>query len=372
VSFFDDEPDEPTRVTRPARPRSTGGATRTAGGLPGPDEVRRRRAGGLGILVVVLILLVVLVNSCVSNRRERALKDYNREVASLVESSDDQVSKQLFDVLDGGGSSNDVQVAVNQVRLVAEEDVKRAKNLSVPGDAEAAQRYLELTLNLRADGVGKIANLLPTAMSTQAGASDAIRKIAGQMQAFLASDVVYSQRTAPLIQQALDDNNISGQTIARSQFLPSIGWLDAAQVGARLNPDAGTGTGTPSGAAAPGTHGHGLVTVKVGNITLQPGSIVNRIPATSGLAFDVTIANQGENDETDVTVNLRITGAGKPIVVRKKLNQTKAGTNATVTLTLGQTPPIGKAVTIEVSVTPVKGEKKTDNNKQTYTALFTR
>jgi hypothetical protein len=375
VSFFDDEPDEPTRVTsRPARPRSSGGAPSAAAGPASPDELRRRRAIGLVVLAGVFIVLVLLVNSCVDSRHERALKDYNREVASIVQSSDDQVSKQLFDVLDGGGSSNDVQVAVNQVRLVAEEDVKRAKALDVPGDAKPAQRYLELTLDFRAAGVRKIADLLPTAMSTQAGASDAIRKIAGQMQAFLASDVVYSQRVAPLIKQALDDNSISGQTVAQSQFLPSIGWLDASQVAARINPDAGagTGTGTTSGEPAPGTHGHGLLSVKAGNITLQPGSVVNRIPATAGLAFDVTFANQGENDETNVTVSLRITGAGKPIAVRKRLNQTKAGTNATVTLTLGQTPPIGKAVTITVAVEPVPGEKKTDNNRQTYTALFTR
>jgi hypothetical protein len=373
VSFFDDEPDEPTRVTsRPARPRRAGGGPRTAAGPASPDELRRRRAIGLVVLAGVFIVLVLLVNSCVDSRRTRALKDYNREVASIVQSSDEQVSKQLFDVLDGGGSSNDVQVAVNQVRLVAEEDVKRAKALSVPGDAKPAQRYLELTLNFRADGVRKIADLLPTAMSTQAGAADAIRRIAGQMQAFLSSDVVYSQRVAPLIKQALDNNNISGQTVAQSQFLPSIGWLDASQVSARLNPDAATGGGATSGQPAPGTHGHGLVSVKAGNITLQPGSVVNRIPATAGLAFDVTFANQGENDETNVTVSLRITGAGKPIDVKKRLNQTKAGTNATVTLTLGQTPPIGKAVTITVAVAPVPGEKKTDNNRQTYTALFTR
>jgi hypothetical protein len=374
VSFFDDdEPDEPTRVTRPARPRRAATAARapsTAGGPP-PDLARRRQAILLGSTAVVLILLIIGVNSCLDSRHERSLKDYNREVSSIVESSDSQVSRQLFDVLEGGGAANDLQVAVNQVRLVAEEDVKRAKALDVPGDMKAAQRNLELVLNLRADGVRKIADLLPTALSTQAGAQDALRKVSGEMQAFLGSDVVYSQRVAPLIKQTLDDDGIAGQRIAQSKFLPSLGWLDAGQVAQRLNPDAANGTATPNGIVAPGLHGHGLVSTSVGGITLQPGEVVNRIPASQARTFDVTIANQGENDEQNVKVTIRITGAGKPISVSKTINQTRSGTNAEVPVTLNTTPPTGRAVTIEVAVAPVPGEKKTDNNKQTYTALFT-
>lgn len=373
MSFFDDdEPDEPTRVTRPARPRRTATAGRAqAGGRPEPDIARRRQAVLLGGLAIVLILLIIGVNSCLDSRHDRALKDYNREVSSIVESSDKQVSRQLFDVLQGGGAANDMQVAVNQVRLVAEEDVKRAKGLDVPGDVKAAHRNLELVLNLRADGVRKIADLLPTALSTQAGAQDALRRVAGEMQAFLASDVVYSQRVAPLIKEGLDDNGISGQSIAQSQFLPSIGWLDANQVAQTLNPDAASGTETPSGIVKPGLHGHGLVSVSAGGVTLQPGEVVNRIPAADGRTFDVTFANQGENDEQNVKVSVKITGAGSPISVSKTVNQTRAGTNSTVPITLNAAPPTGRAVTIEVAVAPVPGEKKTDNNKQTYTALFT-
>jgi hypothetical protein len=88
----------------------------------------------------------------------------------------------------------------------------------------------------------------------------------------------------------------------------------------------------------------------------------------------VKFQNQGENDESDVGVTVRVRGAsgGKPVTARKTINQTKAGAEATVTIPLGQAPPTGQSVTIEVAVEGVPGEKKTDNNKQTYTALFTR
>ena len=39
---------------------------------------------------------------------------------------------------------------------------------------------------------------------------------------------------------------------------------------------------------------------------------------------------------------------------------------------VGGRRPIGTPVTIEVAVVRVGGEQKTDNNRQSYTAIFTR
>lgn len=374
MSFFDDEPDEPTRVTRPARPRraAPSGAAATAG--PPPPEIARRRQFVLfGGLAVIALLLIITVKSCSGTRHKNALKDYNRDVASIVQSSDGTVSKQLFDVLGGGGGNKDVQVAVQQVRLEAEQDAKRAKALDAPDDMADAQHDLEMVMNFRLSGVTEIADQLNKALSSQPGAADAIRRIAGQMQGFLASDVVYSQRVAPLIKDALDDNDIHDQTVPASKFLPSIGWLDAGKVGAKLNPSAGAdGSGsTGTGEAKPGTHGHGLVSTQAGGVTLQPGTAINRVASKAPLALQVTYANQGENDETNVTINVKITGGPKPISVNKRLNQTKAGTQAAVTINLPTVPPKGSSTTMTVTIRPVNGEKKTDNNSSSYTVLFT-
>jgi hypothetical protein len=370
VSFFDDEPDQPTRVTRPARPRRAPSAR--AQRAPEPDLVARRRLVLFAGLAVIAILIILLVRSCSSNQHKNALKDYNRDVAAIVADSDDKVSRQLFDVLNRGGQSQDVQVAVQQVRLLAEDDAARAKKLSPPGDteAQAAQHDFELVMNLRAAGVRKIAEQLTQAMSNQGGNVAAIDKIAGQMQSFLASDVVYSQRVAPLIQEALDNNGIHGQTIAQSKFLPSIGWLDPGQVGDRINPNAGVSQGAKPGQPKPGTHGHGLVSVKAGGAVLQPGGAVNRVTTTTPLPVDVTFANQGQNDETNVKVVARITGGPKTLTARRTLNQTTAGSQATVTLQFTQVPPKGTSTTLTVTVEPVPGEKKTDNNTQRYIVLF--
>jgi hypothetical protein len=374
VSFFDDEPDEPTRVTRPARPRraATAGGGGRDGSPPPADIARRRQFLLFGGLALVALLLLFFVKSCAGTRHKNALKDYNREVTSIVQSSDRTVSKQLFDVLSKGGQSQDVTVAVNQVRLVAEEDAKRARDLDAPDDVVAAQHDLEMVMNFRAEGVKNIGDLLTKALSNQPTAVAAIRGIAGQMQMFLASDVVYSQRVAPLIVDALDDNDLHDQAVSPSKFLPNIGWLDAAKVGDKLNPDAGADSSSVTGEVKPGTHGHGIISVKAGGVALSPtGSGINRVAAKAPLAVEVTYANQGENDESNVTISVKITGGPKTISTTKRLNQTKAGTQAAVPIQLKSVPPQGSSTTMTVTVKPVPGEKKTDNNTSTYTILFT-
>jgi hypothetical protein len=373
LSFFD-EGDEPTRVTRPARPRQPTAASRRPGGAP-PDRqtmlVRQGVALGVGILVIILIVLGI--NGCLDSRAKRALKDYNRNVAAVVSDSNDNVSKPFFQLLGGGTrASNDLQVQVNQLRIAAEDDVRRVKGFDVPDEMKRAQLYVTLVLDLRLQALTKIAGKLPTATasgtSSQA-ATAAIDQVAGQMQSFLTSDVIYSQRVIPFITQALDSKGIGGQTIEPSQFLPSLAWLSPQTLATRLGRSLGR---RPGGPIAPGLHGHGLTSVGVGALALQPLPAVNRIPAGAGLTFDVKFQNQGDNDETDVVVTVRISGAGKPITVPKTVNQTKAHSNAEVMIPLGTTPPIGQAVTIDVSISPVPGEKKTDNNRQSYAAIFSR
>lgn len=368
MSFFDDEPDEPTRVTRPARPRRAATAGPTA---PPPADVARRRQFVLFAgLALIIIFIILLARGCAGTRHKNALKDYNRDVTSIVQDSDRNVSRQLFDILEKGGSTQDVIAAVNQVRVVAEDDAKRAKGLDAPDDVSAAQTNLELVMNLRQSGVTAIGDQLAKALSNQPTATAAIQRIAGQMQAFLASDVVYSQRVRPLLRQALDDNELGDQTVIGSKFLPSIGWLDPNQVGDKLNPDADTSSPNATGDIKPGTHGHGLVSTTAGGVTLQPTG-VNRVPAKAPLPVEVTYANQGENDESNVKITVKITSSGsKTIQATKTINQTKAGTQGTVPIQLTSVPPKGTSSTMTVRITPVRGEQKTDNNGSSYTILF--
>ena len=326
----------------------------------------------LGVGVLVLVLLVLGVRACANTAQKNALRDYNSEVAAIARASDTQVSQPLFQRLSniGNASPVNVEAEINQFRAVAEDQADRARELDVPEEMAGAQTALLLALDFRAEALAKIADDIRAALGTGAGSEEAVNQIAGQQQKFLSSDNLWSQRVAPLIKEGLDDAEVTGQRIEPSQFLPDIGWLDPNTVADRLGAEGGGG-GNSSGAVAPGLHGHGITSTAVGNLTLQPGT-VNRIPASANPTFTVTFQNQGENDENDVTANLRISGAGSPITVRKRVDKTTAGQPTEVEIPLGRRPPVGTPVTITVSVSPVRGEKKTDNNRSEYPALFVR
>ena len=82
------------------------------------------------------------------------------------------------------------------------------------------------------------------------------------MEIFLASDVIYSQRVVPLIQQTLAANGIHGLTTAPSRFLPNVGWLEPTTVLSRIT---GQARAAPGQRYAPGTHGSALIGVSVGD-----------------------------------------------------------------------------------------------------------
>jgi hypothetical protein len=364
LSFFD-EGDEPrTRVATPRRP-----AAAPAGPPVDQQTLLVRRGVALGLGVLLVILLALGIKGCLNSRKERSLKDYNREVYALVQDSKTKVSEPFFGLLAGarGKSPLDVETQVNQFRVVAEEQVRNARNLDTPGDMKPVQRNLLLLMDLRTQALAKIADKIRTALGDQ-GADVAVNEIAGQMQSFLASDVVYTQRASPLLVQILDDNDIHGQPVAtHANFLPSLDWLDPGTVGARLRRG-----GTKSTTIARGTHGHALVSASANGVALVPGDAANRIRVSPNIAFNVKFQNQGTNDEVDVVVRLRITGGPTAITASKRIDQTKAGAPGEATIALTKTPPTGTPVTLTIEIVPVPGEKTTDNNKQTYTAFFTR
>ena len=375
MSFFD-EGDEPrTRQQRAARPT---GSARAGGVAADPATVRNRRIVAFGFVLLFVILLAFLVNSCLDTRAENRLKDYNRDVGAVVGRSDREVGRPFFDLMSQGGqAANELEQSISSLRNRADDHVQEAEGFDVPDELRTAQRDLLLALDMRAAGLEKIAGQVRTALVQDGGdeAAAATEQIAAQMQQFLSSDVIYDARVAPAIDQVLDEKEIGGQTIANSQFLPSLEWLDPEVVADRLGAEGGGGDGGSgdSGEPAPGLHGHGLVSTRVGDLALEPGETANRIPAGSDIAFDVEFANQGENPERNVPVRVRIRGQGiKTISAVRRVEQTQPGENATASVPLRQAPPIGTPVTIEVSVEKVPGEEKVDNNRQTYTAIFTR
>ena len=366
MSFFDED-DEPRRSPRPRRAPSGDVAADSQTLL-----VRRAIAGVL--LLVFVVLLVFVIDGCRDSQRENALKDYNREVSAIATDSSRQVGTEFFRLLGEGGneSPQDLQTAISGFRVQAEQQLTQAEGLSVPDEMRGAHTSLLIALEWRRDGLDYIAQRIRTALGDEGDAADqAIAQIAGQMQSFLASDVAYETRVVPFITNALDSNEIGGQTIARSRFMPSLDWLQpeivAEQLGQQLSAGAGRDRNEPTG---PGLHGTNIDSVAYGDVTLQPDA-PNQLTYSADNTFAVNFTNGGENDEFDVRVTVRIASdSGDPITLNDTIDQIAPQASATANLALEDPPPLGAAVTIRVRIQPVPGEEKTDNNEAEYQAIF--
>jgi hypothetical protein len=326
--------------------------------------VRRRIAAGVGI--VLLIVIVLVINGCLKSEQTQSLKDYNRQAATIAQESVSQVATPLFGALTGAGAKSavDVEDQINQLRMQAASLAAGAKRLSAPAEMTEAQRNLLSVMDLRAEGMTKIAALIPTVLGGQS--SQAGEKIAGDMETFLASDVLYSQRVVPLIQEALSSKGIHELGTPASRFLPNLGWLEASTVLSRISGQQST---TSKTGIAAGTHGSALIGVAVGTNTLAAEPTLNHISGGASPTFTVTVENTGSNQETNVKVDMKVTAGGKQYKASHVINSTQPESKVNVEIPVTGIP-IGVASKIEAYVEPVPGEESTENNKGTYLAIF--
>ena len=128
----------------------------------------------------------------------------------------------------------------------------------MPSEMRGAQQAALMALEWRRDGLDRIAQQIRNALGDESEQADeAINDIAGQMAAFMASDVAWDTRVIPFITNALEEQEIGGQEISRSPFLASTEWVQPQKVAEVLDQQltSGDGGGEPTG---PGLHGSGL------------------------------------------------------------------------------------------------------------------
>jgi hypothetical protein len=368
VSFFD-EPEE-TRTeprTAPRRRRPTGGGRRSRPPSTSQTFLVRRIVLFAGV-VIAIVLIAVLVNSCETNARNSALKDYNNSVASLNAQSVN-TGASFFTAMSGPTSDpTALQHTLNTTATDADAELSKAKGISTPDEVKQAQQHFVTALQLRADGIKNIAGQIGPALQSQT-AKDAVNTIAAEMARFYASDVLYKDYTVPQIIGALRAAGITvgglgGQQVNSSQFLPSIDWLDPTAVANTLHVQLPSSQSNKP--IAPGLHGHQLNSVSLGGTTLQPGS-TNQIPASPAPTFTLDFANTGQNTETNV--KCKVTIAGSKVSGQAIVPQTTKGESTHCDVTLSAIPPKGSHQ-VTATIEPVPGEKTTSNNSLTFPVTF--
>jgi hypothetical protein len=333
--------------------------------------VRRSIAAGAG--VIVLVLLVLAFRGCLDSRKESAFRDYSADVTALVRESNQQ-SEALFQLITEAGEASDVDVTneLNALARQSEQFVERAEGADVPDELASTDRFLVSALEFRRNGVLAIAERLPALRAQEDGGDSqgaTSGSIASSMRSFLVSDVIYNNRVLPGLTAALDSEGLLAETqLPRSEYLPTVDWVLPSTIAERVGSGGGGGGGDE--AAAPGLHGNGLDSVAVAGQAVAADTSLT-VPLTGDVTFDLTVANQGENDESDVGIAITIGSGADAITIDQSIDAIAAGEVQTLSIPLAEEPATGQNVPITVEVEPVPGEEDTANNSIEFSAIFT-
>jgi hypothetical protein len=368
--FFDDAPtSEPTRRdAEPPRRRP-----RIPQGPPGGGQPLLRLAGLIAGGILLVVVLIIWVNACREDQKKAQYQDYMGEVAKISGDSA-QIGSELNKLLFGAGSQiEDVQTQLAGLRDAQSQTVRRAEALDAPGPLREQQRSLVEALQLRVSGLNGLAHEFDRVTGTETGDEEG-KLLAEQSDRLVASDVVYEDFFSARAKDVMDGQGVVGVSVPESKFVSSADLTSPASwllILKRLTGPAGGGDGGTSGGAG-GLHGNKLAGVSV----LPSGTALstdedNKITVTNDLAFEVTVENSGDNQETQIKVTLTIQQSPTPIKKEATIEAINPGESETVTFSDLGSPEFGPVIPVKVTIDPVQGETNVNNNTAEYPCIFT-
>ena len=365
--FFRQDPDEPGSATGEAETTiapAAGARSRKPRPPVNPNDRRQlmiRRGIAIGVGVVIFILLVLGVRSCLDARSDRALEEYAGNVTQIVDETN-TLGETMFETIGSPGdlSITDFTGEIETDRNAMDGFLTRVEKLDTPGGMEAPQRSLELGYQIRADAMGVIAAKMPTALGDE-GSEKAVREIAGAIDALEAADVIFNRVTRHQIDGEIESSGADAPEQPRAQFVPGgEDWTDPDTISDAL---ATVGGGTPE-ADDSGIHGTGISSVSIGGVALDE-AVDNTVPAGTDPTVEVSVQNQGEGEESDISVTVS-TDAGDS--GEGTIDTLGIGETGVATISLESAPTGSVTLTVEVDAVP--GESLLDNNEATYTVTF--
>lgn len=384
MSFFDDG-DDPRTAVRSPRPQPRRPAARSRGSRTDDRTLLVRRGAAAVIILLVLIGIVLGIKAIFDHQALAGLKTYNNEVTSLTANELSGVRDPFFRDIDNAfNSSSPIEVATALQQIASQEQTfyRQAQGWNVPAQMLGAQRWFVGALGLRSEALADIASQMQKALGVSHGQGPAITRISGDMEKLLSADVLYSDRVAPLILQALANAGVAGSP-PPDAFLPDVGWLvpqTAAQRILSYVPTSLGGTPLPSGTLV----GHKLTSVGVlqpdGSVTPLQSTNVNRLAyTTTGITFVLGFQNSGTVAEHDVGTQITFQKAGFNTSCLSRTNitrTTEAGLSYKSTILFTPTCEnlpayLNQILAMTAEVDPVSGETDVANNKLSFDVEFT-
>lgn len=340
-------------------------------GRPPPERQRvfmARRLGAVAAGVLILVLLVLAIRGCLNARKERAFENYARDLSTLVQQSQ-QISEGFFARFSDPQNSSELrfETDIRADRSAADGVTSRAESLDPPGELSNAQDDVVEAFQLRADGLGKVAAQVGPALGDE-DFNEAIEQMTIDMQDFLASDVLYARGreeiNAVLQQEGIDEDVPASFFYPRvpGTEQPDLEWLDETAIQENLAAIAGN-------AAEPGLHDLAITSVLIEGVDVSPDTPAT-VPIENPPEVEVTIANEGDTEETDVEIAVAVSGGDEPITAEEVIPRIAPAESRTATVPLEPAPPTGSAVTIEVTLGTRLGEEDTADNEFSYEVTF--
>jgi hypothetical protein len=374
--FFEEEPptQESSRTDRLMR--------RPGGGPRGPQRPPRtptnltpllRLVGLIAFAILIIVLLVFWIQSCREAGKTKTYKSYMTKVSEVATSSQ-QIGKQLSQVLVAQGLKQaEIERRISGLARQEQLDVDRAREIAPPGTLRDEHDALVEALQFRVSGLNGLANALAATSRTK-NVTRAGGVLASQMQRLLASDVIYDDEFKAPSAAELRRQGVTGTSESGGPLVPDSNFLQSAEF---ATPSGMTtviskirgGAVTPSTGGLRGTN---IVSVKV----LPAGtelSTTTQTPITvrTNLAFQVTVKDSGDSQETNIPVTLTIQQSGAPdITKRATIDFINAGEEKQVTFSGITQVSFSTPAIVKVEVQPVKGESNTDNNSADYPVIF--
>ena len=380
---FDFFEDLPTVEKAPPEPRRRGGSKppqppKGPRAPRGPKEPGGRRGNAallrLAALIVaaiaVAVVLVLWVSSCRSDSTSDVFSGYMEDVGGVTQASA-AVGRSLTTLFTTPGVTlEEIDTRLGGLTEQQAQVVAQAEELSPPNSLVAEQQSLADSMQLRESALRGLqrafAQVQPASDSAEAGAL-----LAEQAQRLLAADVVYDDLFAARSQEVMKQEGVTGVQVPEAPFLTEGDLVTSDSLGDLVERITTGGTTTEGGETPAGLHGNQLVSTQA-----QPGDQTlsldqeNTVIASDELAFQVLVRNSGDFQETQVEVTLTILQA-EPITKTATIPLVNTGESKVATFSDFTNITFATSTTLKVTVEPVAGEQKTDNNTAEYPVIFT-
>jgi CARDB protein len=368
---FFDEPETEEATERPRLPRGpTGGGPRRPrrGGVKAPAGLvpMLRLAGLIAFLILAVIVLVFIVRGCASSSKHSTYANYMDKVRTIATDSE-QIGRELnSDLTATGVKTTDLVTKIRSLAATQSQQADEARSINPPGPLHDAHAHLIEILELRASGLGRLADAFAQT-ATSKNATAAGKLLADQARLLVASDVNWDVYFNEASKSVMQQENVTGVDVPDSTMVANPDLVSSQAMSVVWQRIHGSVATTQPG----GNHGSALVSVTAlpDGKKLDP-SVENTITASTDLAFQAAVQDSGSFQEFDVKVTLTIAKTPKPIVKSKTIPIINAGETKTVTFTDLGAPPFGVPTTVKVDVQPVPGEKTTTNNSAEYKVIF--